>query len=71
MPQDLLFEQNVHPNDTDVVTPAEYAAELKTHLSEVYQNVAHNLGLNQAGQLIILYITYHFGNNMPKMTWAQ
>ena len=47
LPQDLLFEQNVHPADTDVVTPAEYAAELKTHLSEVYQNVAHNLGLNR------------------------
>ena len=47
LPQDLLFEQNVHPADTDVVTPAEYAAELKTHLSEVYQNVARNLGLNR------------------------
>ena len=47
LPQDLLFKQKVHPPDTEVVTPAEYASELKTHLHEVYQNVAHNLGLNR------------------------
>ena len=47
LPQDLLFEQNIHPPDTDIVTPAEYAAELKTHLNEVYRHVALSLGLNR------------------------
>ena len=46
LPQDLLFEQNIHPLDTDIITPAEYAAELKTHMSEVYRHVACSIGLN-------------------------
>ena len=47
MPRDLLFEQLPTALNTDVVTPVEYATELKTHLAEVYQNVAYRLGLNR------------------------